>query len=295
MQQHHGTEHQLKIVIRRLPPKLPEEIFRKVISQFVSLDGKHCDIEYFRYVPGKAKAIGNPLQPEQHSIAYMRFLTMEKLLEFTERFNGWKFQSKSGDVHFAAVEYSPNQAVPVNNQHEDPQEGTILIDPFFTDFVDQLHREGLESVMRVEEPKMMDDLGSSKMTPLLEYLNRRKQKQSQASLNQQQQQQGKSKKGSRSNKPTQILKRNTQEQPRGTSAAGERDPNTKNNSSKKKGKFSGPKKKVEGSTSTDPSQNQPKQQEQQTSQEGQTKKPKKKRYPKKNKANANTASAPAPV
>ena len=106
----------LKVVVRRLPAKLPEPVFKQTIAPFLP------HIEYFHYDQGlsttetrpSSGSLAEDITSKCPSTAYMQFKTQQNLLEFYRVFNGWKFVSSSDPkrVDFAMVEYAPFQRVP---------------------------------------------------------------------------------------------------------------------------------------------------------------------------------------
>ncbi|KAI3645817.1 hypothetical protein MP228_008745 [Amoeboaphelidium protococcarum] len=100
------TEFKSKIVVRRLPPNLPESAFKTTIQQWMSR------VNYFRYCPGSLVSEG----VNQHSRAYLNFVDSQSVIEFSRVFNGWQFRNKQGQVHVAVVEYAPCQDVPLGDQ-----------------------------------------------------------------------------------------------------------------------------------------------------------------------------------
>lgn len=98
----------LKIVVRRLPPNLPEDIFWQSVSSWVTDD----TVAWKTYFPGKPKKRYDqyPLvmipsayllsmnKENISSRAYIAFKNSEHLLIFSREYDGHKFVDKSGRV-----------------------------------------------------------------------------------------------------------------------------------------------------------------------------------------------------
>ena len=112
-----------KVVIRNLPPDLPEETFRETVDA-AGFKGRYG---WFDYVRGKAKTkLTTP------SVAYLSFVDEGSLFDFSGSFGGRRFAAdEDGKEYRAAVEYAPYQKVPRGKPRRDRREGTIEKDKEF--------------------------------------------------------------------------------------------------------------------------------------------------------------------
>lgn len=120
----------LKVVVRKIPAKLPEHVFVKSIRPWLP----HCRYFYYRSPlasggpemlsshtgnssssSSSSKVLSQQDKPE-FSVAYLGFSNIDALLEFYRAFNGWKFVSKTGHIDYAIVEYAPFQKIPRNSE-----------------------------------------------------------------------------------------------------------------------------------------------------------------------------------
>ncbi|BEI84549.1 hypothetical protein CcaverHIS002_0411530 [Cutaneotrichosporon cavernicola] len=120
----------LKLVIRRLPPTLPEETFWRVVEPFV--EGKYAWRRYVKGRPGDAYGV-HP----QHSRAYVLMNDTESLIAFHAGFDGHIFRAKTGAEFQAVVEYAAIEKTPYKAKaKKDAREGTIDDDPDFLAFLE---------------------------------------------------------------------------------------------------------------------------------------------------------------
>ncbi|CAK9787384.1 hypothetical protein CC85DRAFT_314139 [Cutaneotrichosporon oleaginosum] len=148
----------LKLVIRRLPPTLPEETFWRVVEPFV--EGKSL---WRRYVKGRAgDAFG--VHP-QHSRAYVLMNDTESLIAFHAGFDGHIFRNKAGVEYQAVIEYAPIEKTPYKAKvKKDAREGTIDDDPDYLAFLE--NRGAVEAKASPE----ITAASQPTSTPLLEAL-----------------------------------------------------------------------------------------------------------------------------
>lgn len=153
----------LKVIIRRLPPNLPEQIFWQAISPWVlrsesskvavqdkpvsqaesSSKVPFADQAYF--VPGKLKdgsrrgvQADSNASPHTFSRAYIRFHKTDDLVNFHRGFDGHLFRDSKGNEYFAVVEFAPFQRMPedgVKRKRPDNLAGTIEEDEDFKQFI----------------------------------------------------------------------------------------------------------------------------------------------------------------
>ncbi|KAF5348862.1 hypothetical protein D9756_009757 [Leucocoprinus leucothites] len=162
----------LKIVVRRLPPNLPEEIFWQSVSDWVT----DTTVSWKAYYPGKPKKRAN--KENISSRAYIAFKTPDQVSVFGREYDGHKFVDKAGIESFAVVEYAPYQKVPGEKKKPDSRHATIEKDEDYISFVESLNASS------ATEPTSIEALIASarppsppKTTPLLEALRVEKQAQ----------------------------------------------------------------------------------------------------------------------
>ncbi|XP_006455323.1 hypothetical protein AGABI2DRAFT_187731 [Agaricus bisporus var. bisporus H97] len=180
----------LKIVVRRLPPNLPEDIFWQSVSNWVTDD----TVMWKLYFPGKPKKRMN--KENIPSRAYIAFKDSEHLLFFSREYDGHKFVDKAGNESYAVVEFAPYQKVPGEKKKPDSRNATIEkgqalrvryamfsisnahLDEDYISFVESLN------VQSNAEPVTIETLVAStrpasppKTTPLLEALKAERQAQ----------------------------------------------------------------------------------------------------------------------
>lgn len=155
----------LKLVIRHLPPHLPEKIFHTSIADW------HKAIDLFYYVPGKLAT--NKEETDRFSRAYVKFRKQEDLNDFVKRFQGHQYVSSANREYRAIVELALYQKIakPLSptSKARDPLAGTIEQDPEYLAFVESLKAPVTRTVEEVP--------AGSKVTPLIEYLRMQKSKQ----------------------------------------------------------------------------------------------------------------------
>lgn len=155
----------LKVVIRRLPPHLPEAVFQASISEW------HKSFELFYYVPGKLATKRD--ETDQSSRAYVKFRKHDDLQAFVKHYQNHLFVSSTNQEYRASIDIAlfqktakpPSAAV----KAKDPLAGTIEQDPDYLAFVESLKAP-------VVRNQASDVQSESKVTPLIEYLRVQKAK-----------------------------------------------------------------------------------------------------------------------
>lgn len=196
-----------KVVIRRLPPTLPEAVFWKAVAPWIR-DAEDCrqavpaaevdpqpvrqpTVDFKQYIHGKVKPDAN--KQDRHSRAYVRFIDAASLVEFHKAFDGHIFRDSKGHNSIALVEFAPFQRIsPVakGKRKPDPKQGTIETDPDYLAFVQTLEQENAASPEKKSDGELVAHLlagkekekaeAAAKSTPLLEYLRAAKSAKSQA-------------------------------------------------------------------------------------------------------------------
>lgn len=159
------TKIKLKVIVRRLPPNLPEHIFWQAASPWVlrsdttkgsvsteQISGNlaesfskapFADQTYF--IPGKLKdgsrrgvQADSSASPHTFSRAYIRFKNTDDLVKFYRGFDGHLFRDAKGNEYIAVVEFAPFQKMPgdgIRRKKQDTLAGTIEEDEDYKQFV----------------------------------------------------------------------------------------------------------------------------------------------------------------
>ncbi|KAF8653644.1 hypothetical protein AX16_003796 [Volvariella volvacea WC 439] len=166
-QVHHSDR--LKVVVRRLPPNLPEEVFWQSVQPWVTDE----TVTWKVYYPGKFKKRLN--KENIPSRAYIAFKSDEMLAQFSREYDGHVFRDKAGNESQAVVEYAPYQKIPNERKKTDARNATIENDEDYISFLETLNapvnREpvSIETLMASTRPPT-----PPKTTPLLEALKAEK-------------------------------------------------------------------------------------------------------------------------
>ncbi|KAH7340713.1 Smg-4/UPF3 family-domain-containing protein [Rhizoctonia solani] len=165
-----GNAPKLKVVIRRLPPNLPENIFWQSVAQWVTEQSSSWKL----YIPGKLRTKLN--RENTPSRAYVEFTTPEAVITFNRDYNGHVFRDKQGNESAAVVEYAPYQKVPHEKRKADAKSGTIEADEDFNSFLEALNKP-TETTPDVNELVTMSAAAPAEpmSTPLLDALKAAKE------------------------------------------------------------------------------------------------------------------------
>ena len=159
--------HQTKVIIRRLPPDFTEEKLREKISPLPS----HS---YFYFAPGD-----QTLGPHGCSKAYISFTDESLILPFRDQFDGCVFETEKGRKYRSIIEFAPYQGIPKRSKRKpDARCGTIEQDADYQAFL-QAYEAKPEPLPSVDLITYIGDVGASKksnvkVTPLIEYLEKRR-------------------------------------------------------------------------------------------------------------------------
>ncbi|KAG8903812.1 hypothetical protein FRB99_002703 [Tulasnella sp. 403] len=153
-------EGKLKVVVRRLPPNLPEPVFWNSVLLWVNEETS----TWKQFCPGKLrKGLNKENVPSR---AYIAFKTLEQLTLFSKEYDGHIFRDKSGNESEAVVEYAPFQKVPADKKKPDLRAGTILEDEDYLSFITSLSQtEPTEAEKAAAVPPPVADEKTT--TPLL--------------------------------------------------------------------------------------------------------------------------------
>ncbi|VDP93030.1 unnamed protein product [Echinostoma caproni] len=138
-----------KIVLRRLPPKLTEEEFLKIIDPLPP----HS---YFRFCLPDDSLEGLSLPR-----AYITFNDIESLFDFKERFDNYVFVDSEGNESYALAEFAVCQTLASSKETSaskkadkvDKKRGTLNDDPQFIAFIKSLEPADAATKSSDAEPK----------------------------------------------------------------------------------------------------------------------------------------------
>nr|CAG4646185.1 EOG090X04G9 [Macrothrix elegans] len=161
-----------KVIVRKLPPTMVEELFLEQISPIP-------DHDYFSYVIGE-KCTGVPT----FSSAYINFLNHDDIFTFQEKFDGYIFVDRKGIEYQAIVEFATFQKIPrlLESEKEDKC-NSIDSDSHYTEFLKKLHGPGeialpnAEMLLEQIELKEKESKGVAHLkvvTPLVEFIQQRR-------------------------------------------------------------------------------------------------------------------------
>jgi len=162
-----------KVVIRRLPPTMTEDMFLEQISPIPKND-------MFYFVKGEHE-VGVPT----FSRAYINFTNQEDIYTFQDKFDGYVFLDQRGTEYTAIVEFAPYQkTLRLHNKDEkDDKCNTLDNDPHYLEFLQKLENpeeiilQSAESYLEQLEQKERElkANGSAKIvTPLVEFIHQRR-------------------------------------------------------------------------------------------------------------------------
>ncbi|XP_053993873.1 uncharacterized protein LOC128884468 [Hylaeus volcanicus] len=151
-----------KIVVRFLPPTLPDKVFHESIpKQFLD------EITWYRYCQGKRR---KSIQKEStNSRAYLNFSCGNVAANFLLSFHGTSFVDEKGQVFRAVVCYVPYQQVPRPTASVDKKKNTMATDSLYLSFV-----ESLEQPVGKPVSQDVSDVKSTLITPLVQELSQRR-------------------------------------------------------------------------------------------------------------------------
>ncbi|KAG8977930.1 hypothetical protein FRC05_000458 [Tulasnella sp. 425] len=156
-----GPESRLKVLVRRLPPNLPEAVFWDSVAPWVDAETTSWKVFHAGKLRPKGVNKENIL-----SRAYIVFNTEEQLRNFHLAYDGHLFRDKSGNESQAVVEYAPFQKVPLAKGKVDQRQGTIEDDEDFKSFIASLSQvEPTEAEKLAMAPP--PDINLKMTTPLL--------------------------------------------------------------------------------------------------------------------------------
>nr|CAG4636934.1 EOG090X04G9 [Ceriodaphnia reticulata] len=162
-----------KVIIRRLPPTMTEEVFLEQISPLPEND-------FFSFVKGE-QHFGVPT----FSRAYINFLNLEEIFTFQDKFDGYVFLDQKGTEYPAVVEFAPYQRIP---RHLEPGAkedkcNTIDNDPHYLQFLKKLEQpeeivlpsaESYLEQLELREREIKANGHVKITTPLVEFIHQRR-------------------------------------------------------------------------------------------------------------------------
>ncbi|CAF0708441.1 unnamed protein product [Brachionus calyciflorus] len=166
-----------KIVIRRLPPTLTKEQFLDIVSPLPEYD-------YFYYCNADLS-----LGAYAFCRAYICFKNHQDVFNFRDRFDNYVFVDSKSNEYPAIVEYAPYQRRykfdPKNPPKKDSKCNTIEDDTDYQKFLENFGKPtgdqlpSCEAILEELEQKEKENVGPYSapkvMTPLLEYLKKKKE------------------------------------------------------------------------------------------------------------------------
>ncbi|KAG0146849.1 hypothetical protein CROQUDRAFT_132885 [Cronartium quercuum f. sp. fusiforme G11] len=164
-----------KVVVRHLPPTLPEDVFWKTLSPWIEpVDNSRakCQVIFKAYVPGKVRQSKGKV--DLPSRAYIQFATVDDLVEFHQGYAQQAFRDSRGNITMPKIEFAPFQKIPGPVKKPDARCGTIESDQDYQAFLRRLEAPATdngdvdadpEATGITEHPSKV-----SKITPLIEHL-----------------------------------------------------------------------------------------------------------------------------
>lgn len=131
----------VKLIVRMLPPKLTEAEFKESIADFFKekADAKK-DINWMRFEPGRLPG-DSKTAPIVFGCAYLRFSSPSAAVAFSKLKDGAAYRDASGGMTRCLVEVATTQRIPnPRNSKPDARDGTILKDPDYLKFVEEVCR-----------------------------------------------------------------------------------------------------------------------------------------------------------
>jgi len=206
-----------KLVVRHLPPSLPEEVFWKTLSPWLeptpledgSLAPPRCTATFKSYLPGKPQR--NKTKVEIPSRAYIQFATVDQVVEFHQGYSSQAFRDSHGNLTFPKVEFAPYQKVAGPPKKVDNRIGTIDSDQDYLAFLESLNAPAVpEANSPTKADEAPEKVERPQITPLIEHLRnvRKAAHEASAAAKQQRQVAGNSNKSASGRSgPTQVLKK----------------------------------------------------------------------------------------
>ncbi|OAV89981.1 hypothetical protein PTTG_07509 [Puccinia triticina 1-1 BBBD Race 1] len=210
-----------KLVVRHLPPSLPEEVFWKTVSRWLeptpredgTIDPPKCTATFKSYVPGKVRR--NKTKVEIPSRAYIQFATPDQVVEFHQGYANQAFRDSHGNLTFPKVEFAPYQKVAGPPKKIDNRIGTIDTDHEYQAFLEGLNATGApEPSTSANNPDpAVEKVERPEITPLIEHLRTARKAAQEAAATAKQQRNAANSSKSTSGRPfaapPQIMKRET--------------------------------------------------------------------------------------
>ncbi|KAI8912228.1 Smg-4/UPF3 family-domain-containing protein [Powellomyces hirtus] len=164
------NQARMKIIVRRLPPNLPEKVFESSVEKWIE------DTDWWTFVSGKLAK--SQAKISVFSTAYLNFKTIEVMLDFCNKYNGHVFVDGRGIESRAVVEFAPFQRIPKKKKKRDTRVNTIEEDADYVKFLKSLEEaqsnkgddgHGLNTDTQLEklEKKLMSDQLGLKSTTVV--------------------------------------------------------------------------------------------------------------------------------
>ncbi|KNZ56524.1 hypothetical protein VP01_2382g1 [Puccinia sorghi] len=166
-----------KLVVRHLPPSLPEEVFWKTLCPWLDptpledglLAPPRCTATFKSYLPGKPQR--NKTKVEIPSRAYIQFATVDQVVEFHQGYASQAFRDSHGNLTFPKVEFAPYQKVAGPPKKVDNRIGTIDSDQEYLAFLERLDAPAVpEATSPTKADEAPEKVEQPQITPLIEHL-----------------------------------------------------------------------------------------------------------------------------
>ncbi|ORY85578.1 Smg-4/UPF3 family-domain-containing protein [Protomyces lactucae-debilis] len=156
-------QQRLRIVVRHLPPTLPEDVFTSTFERYSELK----KVESITYLQGKMPK--QKTKQPRASRAYIKFRRQEDLAAFMKAFKGHVFVNGEGHEFMAQVELAPLPKAHNTGASgsQDALMGTLADDPDYLAFLNPPEQPAVEESSEPADPRV---------TPLIEFLRAQKVK-----------------------------------------------------------------------------------------------------------------------
>ncbi|RIA92781.1 Smg-4/UPF3 family-domain-containing protein [Glomus cerebriforme] len=148
-----------KVVVRRLPPLIPECLFFESVKQWVNEE----TCTWSRFHQGRISKSKN--KESIFSRAYFHFKTVEQVLDFHRGYDNHLFIDRQGNENRAVVEFAIYQKLPKEHKKPDPRQGTIETDPDYLAFLESLKVEEIQQTT-AKEPGVVSESGTTQLERL---------------------------------------------------------------------------------------------------------------------------------
>ncbi|CAG8539448.1 12590_t:CDS:2, partial [Funneliformis mosseae] len=156
---HSKNATKTKVVVRRLPPLILEQVFFESVEQWVNKE----TCTWSRFHQGRISKSKN--KESIFSRAYLHFKTVEQVLEFHRGYDNHLFVDRQGNENRAVVEFAIYQKLPKEHKKPNPKQGTIETDPDYLAFLESLKVEETQHAT-TKEPGVLLESGATQLERL---------------------------------------------------------------------------------------------------------------------------------